>query len=82
MATIYKIEIEIDFGLTTCSKHNYSGTSMICPDCRKEKNDYWKRRCEAAERLINRIPNKVIYDDSSILDLFNEYIAIVREQDK
>ena len=25
-----------DYGITTCSKHNYSGTSLDCPDCRRE----------------------------------------------
>ena len=24
------------YGICTCSKHNYSGTSLICPDCARE----------------------------------------------
>jgi hypothetical protein len=25
-----------DYGITTCSKHNYSGTSVVCPYCEAE----------------------------------------------
>ena len=29
----------MDYGITTCSKHNYAGTSVVCPYCYQEQND-------------------------------------------
>lgn len=50
----------IDHGIFTCSKHNYTGTSAVCPHCYNEQQnneykrlyDIEKRRREAAEAFI------------------------------